>query len=253
MLYGLASQFVTIKIDNTSSEWQGWAREYRHEGNTIPIVYVVRADGEKLYAKSTSAKGELLPNLLAASLKESGRIFSAREMETLQKTLKMSAEAMEQKDYAAAIRSFSRMKRVGVPGNLQSFAGPAVELDKLATEIVELAREEFKAIESDAESLDNASPQSLANAAIRISNYQSNFKSYSVVKMDVRAIGKILTRNKELAQAIRDYEGLVRVEKMKVPESRRETYLAKIKEIAATYPGTVLEEKSIGLIDRLSK
>jgi hypothetical protein len=41
----LVTQFVPLKVDTDGDGWGEWATKYRHEGNGIPILFVIRADG----------------------------------------------------------------------------------------------------------------------------------------------------------------------------------------------------------------
>ena len=50
-LAAFAGQFVPLKLVTTgqNEEWSSWSQKYPHEGRTIPVLFVVRADGKKIY------------------------------------------------------------------------------------------------------------------------------------------------------------------------------------------------------------
>jgi hypothetical protein len=60
----LSAQFVSIKINTEDDAWATWLAKYPHEGEDTPIVYIIRADGEKLYGVAAEISGEDLPKLL---------------------------------------------------------------------------------------------------------------------------------------------------------------------------------------------
>ena len=72
----IVAQFVPFHLDTRKQEWQAWARKHPHDGNGIPIVYVVRSDGETLYAKTGAPQGDDLPRLLVAQLTRSGKAIT---------------------------------------------------------------------------------------------------------------------------------------------------------------------------------
>ncbi len=68
-----AGWFIPLKIETNGSEWGKWVSRYQHEGNSIPIVFVVRADGQRvqvpldrLSAESQQAAKEEVRKLRAA-------------------------------------------------------------------------------------------------------------------------------------------------------------------------------------------
>ena len=251
-LYGLASQFVTVKIDNTSKEWQGWASKYRHEGRTIPIVYVVRADGKMLYGKSTPTRGNELPELLNASLKQCGRVFNAKELDTIRKTLEKSSTAMDQKDFPAAVKAFAAMKKIGQPGNLQSHAAPAIELDTVATKMMEKAKSDLAEIgdliKKRAEQSDEAAE---VNLAMKIATFNTNFKAFTPLKIENRKLAKAIVKEKSLGAMIKDVESLNKIAKLKVSKSRIESLVKKVNSIAEKYPNSEIEKRAKAIIASL--
>ncbi len=73
------AQFVPVKLDVASKEYAQWRQDHPSEGNTIPKLFVVRADGETLYGRSGSLNGSELPNMLTRALQNSGRILNSKE------------------------------------------------------------------------------------------------------------------------------------------------------------------------------
>lgn len=137
-LSAFKGQFVPLKLTTDGNpQWSGWVRQYPHEGRGIPILYVVRADGEKLYAQSGALEGADLPRMLLATLQQSGRTFNDAETLLLDASVTEAKAALEAENHAAAARSLSRLAKLGAVGDLKSFSALAIEADTIAKQLVE--------------------------------------------------------------------------------------------------------------------
>jgi hypothetical protein len=128
-------RFVPLKVTSTGKEWQQWASKYKKEGKTIPIIYVVRADGEQLYGKSGSLKGDALLKLLTTASEQSGRILNEAEFNLLSNCNLEASSAIAKGDYVAAAVALKPVSQMGVLGDLQCYAEAALKADMLATQI----------------------------------------------------------------------------------------------------------------------
>jgi hypothetical protein len=138
------AQFVPLKVDTDGDDWQKWASRYRYEGNAIPILYVIRADGEMLYGKSGSKQGAELPRFLTEQLSGAGRIFSDLQLQTIKSAVAESTKALDEGDVATAVKRMGALKKLGTPGKLGSYASAALEADALHAKLVEQARAALK-------------------------------------------------------------------------------------------------------------
>lgn len=146
------TQFVPLKVDTATPEYAELQRKHRSEGNTIPKIFVIRADGKKLYAKSGSLSGDQLPTLMVAAVREMGRPLSPTEAKTLAEINQEIKAAIDKKDWRTAGQLFRKIKKLGPFGGITSFAKAAVENNQLAsqmqTSIEEFATEFASSIES---------------------------------------------------------------------------------------------------------
>lgn len=126
-----------------NQEWFTWSRKFPHEGNAIPIVYVVRADGAKLYAKSGPLAGDALPQLLLATMQQSGRAFSDAETALLESSVKDAKSALADADNAAAAMAIGKLARLGTLGELKSYAELSLEADALTKKLIEDAKKDI--------------------------------------------------------------------------------------------------------------
>ncbi len=132
--------FIPLKIETNGEEWGKWASQYRHEGNSIPIVFVVRADGQQLYAKSGALPGPELLLMIEQVLGQAGTIYSDQQLQMLKSSLDKSQELLTAGDTAGAVREFGKLSKIGTLGQLGSYAQAAVQADSFAKKLVEQAR-----------------------------------------------------------------------------------------------------------------
>ena len=140
-----AGWFIPLKIETNGSEWGKWVSRYQHEGNSIPIVFVVRADGQQLYGKSGSLPGPELPMMIEQVLAQAGKIYSEQQLEILQSSLEKAKQNLAAGDTGGAVRELTKIGKLGTPGSLGSYAQAAVEADSFAKKLIEEAQTALKA------------------------------------------------------------------------------------------------------------
>jgi len=133
----LVAQFVPLKVETDGPNWGQWATRYRHEGTGIPILYVIRADGEKLYGQSGSKEGAELPQFLIAHLRNSGTIFSNQQLATIKSVVDDVNKALGEGDAFTAVKRAETLRKLGTPGKLGSHATVAKQADELYVKLVE--------------------------------------------------------------------------------------------------------------------
>ena len=134
-----AGWFIPLKIEASGSAWSQWSKKYSHEGNSIPIVFVIRADGEKLYGKSGSLPGEQLYQLLNSSLNNSGVLLDDRQLASVSVAVQKTEKLIESNDHQAAVKQLMRISKVGTPGQIGCYADVAISADELAKQLTDSA------------------------------------------------------------------------------------------------------------------
>ncbi len=130
-----AGQFVPLKIvTDGNREWGQWNRKFPVDGNGIPRLYVVRADGKQLYGAVGSLPGNQLPQMMAAALQQSGRSLSQQESDALEQAVSVAKQALGQKRFLAAASALSTINQIG-SSSMGSFAKPALDAESLFTEL----------------------------------------------------------------------------------------------------------------------
>ena len=198
-----AAQFVPVKLDVNSTEFRTWSRDLKATGDTggVPVVYVVRADGETMYGQGGGISDNNLKKLLMTSLKTSGRILSVKEAAMLDSAADKFESLQAAGDISDAVKAINKVKRIGVPGQIPSYADSASKVNELvgttATETTAKLEELRGVIESGetAEKLE---------AIVAGMNLGSDYGSLKVLKPDFAKFKKELSKNKEIAQLVKD-------------------------------------------------
>ncbi len=147
------TQFVPLKLDTGSDEFRDWNRTYQTKGNGIPVLYVIRADGEMLYGESGALTGDNLPLMLAKTLQHSGKILGNKDAMVAEAAYQKFYELQSDGDTTSAIKALSKIKKLGVPGEIKSYAEPVVKINEAVRELADEARnkmsEQLKDIQGD--------------------------------------------------------------------------------------------------------
>ncbi|HET6878833.1 MAG TPA: tetratricopeptide repeat protein [Pirellulales bacterium] len=138
-LQPLLAQFVSVHIDSTSDEWQKWERKFPSKSDSIPIVYLIRADGESLYAQSGSLPGPALPQLLAETLTKAGKLLNESQLKKIADGVAKANKSYDEGDVAEAVLQVTRYAGSG------SYAEAAVAADALSEKLTEEAKQKIDA------------------------------------------------------------------------------------------------------------
>ena len=176
-----AGQFVPLKlVTGGNAEWAQWTQKYPVKGNGIPRLYVVRADGEQLYAAVGGLNGDALPRMMVATLQQAGRTFSPQEVEMLKSAVAAAEKAVADQQYGRAAGELSQLSKLGAIGNLQSFARPALQADAIAKTIVDASGD----LVDKAVSMLN-DPQSAFLGALALVEAEQQFSAFADVKRKI--------------------------------------------------------------------
>jgi hypothetical protein len=228
-----AGWFIPLKIDTDGDDWQKWARRYRHEGNAIPIIFVVRADGEQLFGKSGSLQGAELPMMIEQVLAKAGTVFNDQQLQTLTTCLEKAKQLRSADDTAGAVRELLKIGRVGTLGKLGSYAEPALEADALAQKLIEQGRKELTAAKQKLEQKD----QQLAGA-IQLMHARRVYLALPGLKEEIASAYNKTRAQADLRDTLKVAEQLDEAhDQLRRPANKRRA-IATLRRIAAESPGT---------------
>ena len=137
------AQFVPLKVETQGEVWASWSRKYPPAGRSIPLIYVIRADGEQVFGSSGGIAGDALPALLMQQLAHAGTIYSPKQLTQLENLTQKAQQALDKQDPAAALRILGTARRLGPPGSLGSFARTARQADALFNKLAQQGNSNF--------------------------------------------------------------------------------------------------------------
>ena len=151
-LTGLVAQFVPLKIVTSSQDWRTISRKYPTPGNTIPVVYIIRADGKKIFAERSSLSGDKLPFVLRGSLQNAGGILSDVQAQSVTQAVAVAKQSLGRSDVYSAVQALRPLAKLGSLGSLQSYAKPIQDANAIVGDILKQAEMDSKQIETNLQS-----------------------------------------------------------------------------------------------------
>ena len=231
-----AGQFVPLKLTTDGNpEWSAWTRKYPLDGNGIPRLYVVRADGEKLYGGIGAPPGNQLTQMLYTTLQQAGRRFSADEIALLKTSVKEAEAAMAADDRPQAALALSRLSKLGELGQLGSFAEPALAADKIAQSLLDSSDSMIeKAVAALQES------DTLFSGALTLTDAKWRYDGFPKVQTKLANAVKVAKRDKQATPSFAQAEALVRARRLAAAErvSVRKQAAPSYETVIRRFPGT---------------
>lgn len=232
-----AGQFVTLKlVTDGNPDWSRWARKYPVDGNGIPRLYVIRADGEQLYAGVGSLGRDALPRMLLSTLQRSGRTFNAAEVALLKSSVAGAEEALAAQDHGKAAAELSKLVKLG---ELKSYSQLALRAEEMA----EIVHKSFDAMLKDAVS--NLEQEETAFAgALLLADADRQYAGFKKLQRQVQTALKTAKRNDDLrpyldqAIAVARARSLAESERASLRRKAPEAYRA----VSRRYPDTEADQ-----------
>jgi hypothetical protein len=208
----ILAQYVPLELNTAEPEFSAWSRKFPSEGNGIPKVYVVRADGEVLYGKSGTP--DELPKFLVAYRKQAGAILTAKQMKDLTAGLEKAKKAQADGDMATA------MKEIGKFAAVNSYAAVVMEGKELATKMLEEAKEELKKAEEQLATSDEALTGAVA--LLRVIRVYQPFKD--VVKSAGQTRAKFQKEKRDVLTLAEQLDAAAKLEDTKAFDRATKAY-----------------------------
>lgn len=198
-----AAQFVPVKLDVNSNEFRSWSKDLKEtsKGTGVPYIYVVRSDGETLYGGGGALPGDKLGMMLASTLQNSGRVLSAKEVDTLGTVVERYESSIEAGDIAGAVKALNKTGRMGVPGQIASYAKAANKVNELAKTA---ATEVVAKLEELGGSIESSETGDQLTAILASQKLESDYGSLKILKPEFSKFKKALGKNKEISQLVKE-------------------------------------------------
>ena len=242
------SQFVTVKMATNTPEWREFHRDFKGSFNgsvSIPFIYVVRSDGESLFAGKGTVTVAEMGKLLHQSLSQSGKYFSEQEIKRLTETVQTMTELRDEGETAKSISLLRKVSKLGPPGAIPSYAKPAEQLNSLVNEMVEEGRSRLTPIEESlkvAKDFDEAQKLKLISDFLEVSEQYQGLKP---LRTDFVRIKKTMRSEDDFRELQKGQETIQKTESAK-SKSSIERAIEKVQAIAD-------QRKTGALADQASK
>lgn len=227
---------MPLKIDTDGDNWGAWSRKYRHEGGAIPILYVVRANGDLLYGKSGSKQGDELPLFLTEQLAKAGKIFSDSQLAALRAAVDDANKALSEGDAAAAVRRMDGLKKLGEPGKLGSYAAVATEADGLHAKLVEQGKAALKMAQEQLAGNEKFS------GVLGIISTNRIYGKLSELRKDAGTAERDLRKDTSLKEEVKQAEALDRALALVGQKSGKKAAMQALENVAVRYPDSPAAE-----------
>lgn len=236
----LLAQFVPLVLNTDTEEWQTWSSRYEAEGESIPMVFVVRADGEKLFGKSGAFEGLALNELLKECLTRAGKTWSDAELKKLVHDLEKARQAQVVGDLAAAVALLVRHADSG------SHAEPARQVDELLGQFDSEARARMAKADRELED-----PEKEFEAALVLAEINRQFKQLPSI---MQAMKQLTSRHLKDADRKRLFRQAGLIDRAQAHEAKHEVSLARAayRGVLKQYPDTAAARLSQERLDELA-
>jgi hypothetical protein len=230
----LIAQFVPIKIDVKSKEYQAWARKHKPPKNAIPQMFIVRADGEELFNQVGGLPTDKLATIMTGALEKSGVGLNEQQVAEINSVIEKSKTQIEQFEYAAAIKTINK-----IPGAMDEsvacYAQPVIELRKVVTTIKENGDKLIQTCLdrlAESDNLDFGKKLLLTENILRV---KDGFKSFKPCSAGYRELALQANRNGEIKTLMSDLSNIERLGKSKSAAGKQT-----LQDLAEKYKGTRL-------------
>ena len=247
------AQVVPIKIDTASSAWQEWSKQHKADGSGIPKVYVVRADGETLFARSGSLTNEQLKLLLSAALNNAGLVLGQKDVQTLTAVTNQFRDFRTTGDPKSALKSLKQAKRyLGKSGQVASYAKPAMELNQEIQLLVETAND---SISQTASEVEQAKDQTEAEQIRAIQKYLGVKDQYSDLRSSKSDLSKIQSsiRENDQMKSLYDSVKLLELASSAKSDSQKSRYKDKLAKLIETSPFPLIKSQAEAILSQLKE
>ena len=139
----LTAQFVPVRVQIDTPEGRVWTKDFPPKTPTWPVVYVIRADGERIYAESgaPTPTAAALPGWMKTQLDQAGKFLPNPQLQRIHADWNAASKAYFDDDIAAAAKITERSAESG------SFALPAARMDSFQKQLEDRARRALRRIE----------------------------------------------------------------------------------------------------------
>jgi hypothetical protein len=240
------AQFVPLKINTSSPDWRTISRKYPTPGNTIPVVYVIRADGKKIFAERSSLSGDKLTFVLRGSLQNAGGILSDVQAQSVINAVAVAKQSLDKSDVHSAVQAMRPLTKLGTLGSLQSYAKPILDANAVVGGIVMQAGVDLKEIELNLQSTETA-----VRATASLFAAMRTYSIFPTLKRQFGVLHRTVTGNDDLLVAVAQGKAIDKAMALSTLRGGTSKAILELERLAAMYQETatltLIAEKIAGL------
>jgi hypothetical protein len=238
-------QYVFVDVDG--AEGGVCQKKFGYLGNTLPYVYIVRSDGEKLYDHFGFLQGNEFRDALLSMLAKAGKALSEKETALVTKALEDAKRARKNGDLAEAVKSLLPLKKVGPLGSIPSFVGPGLEANKLVAELTAEGKNMLKKVDEEC-----AEGEPTLDAMLVYVKARRAFAALPTLKADLIAAGRKYDHRRSSADLLAQAAALDRAEVAAAAHDTKKAADA-FKKIVSAYPDTEAAKRAAEQLKKLSE
>ncbi len=230
----LVAQFVPIKIDVASPDYQLWTREHTPERGAIPQMFIVRADGHELYNRVGALPADDLVELLSTSLGQSGIAISELDAQAVVTANATVRDHLANEDSLGAAQVIVKIPNA-FDDAIPCFAIPVVELRESVAEVRQLLESELSKISSSINEFSESNLQEQIACVERFQRLTTDLKRFKPLNKALADLRSSATRQTGFQALLADLSSLQRMEASKSVQRTE-----KLDALAAQYANTAL-------------
>ena len=241
------SPYINVFVNVDQAEGRACEQKFGAPGNMLPFVYVVRADGEKLYSHSGMLRSDELREMLLSEVAKAGRSLSERETALLKKALEEAKRAQKKGDLGDEVKALLPLKKLGPLGNINSFTGPGAEANQLVNQLTEEGKTMLKEVD---EKFSGGKPT--LDAALTYMKAKHAFALLPTLKAELAATGRKYDRRPGFTDILAQADALDRAQVAAASPKTSKKAIDAFKKIIATYPDTEAAGRAAEELKKLS-
>lgn len=240
------SPYVNVFVDVDGPEGRSCQEKFGHPGNMLPFVYVVRADGEKLYSHSGIMASDEIQEMLVSELAKAGRNLSAKETALLKKAIEEARRAKKSGDLGEAVRAVLPLKKLGPLGNISCFTGPGLEANQLVAQLTDEGKEMLKKVDEECK---DGKPT--LDAMLTYVKARRAFLLMPTLKADLAAAARKYDHRAAFTEVLAQAEAFERVQAAEAAHNTKRAADG-LKRIVANYPDTEAAKRAAEQLKKYS-
>ena len=223
-----AAKFVVLLLDTDDPvRWPLWESRYKVEGDGIPAVFVVRADGEQIYGESGAPQD--LAAFLDERLRDAGTVLDDAALGELTSASRTLAKSWRKRDPKEVIPELTKWL------DPKNHSAPAKQIAQIVEQMKKFAGDRFAAAERDLQAADRK-PDAAFEAAVTVLRMRRDYAGLPELGEDLERRAAALETDPKVTPVLETAAKVFEAESLYENDQRDEAITA-VRSLAAEEPG----------------